>query len=114
MRDRILTTIETMPEGIRGVSGVCVHHHVVFEGQCSEVDHGKLTYWVNTVSSRDPIYEAEPSTFRNIHVPLGNESRILASAPSRCSSCLNLNVGSAFVDGRDLKPETARSKDGTE
>lgn len=80
MRDRILTTIETMPQGICGVSGICVHDHVLSEGQRSEVDHVTLTYWENTVSSRDPIYETEPSTFRNIQVPLGNESSIFASA----------------------------------
>ena len=114
MRDCVMTAIEPMPEGICSVPGICVHHHVLSEGQCSEVGQVKLTYWENTMLSRDPIYETEPSTFRNIHVPLGNESRILASAASRCSSCLNLNVGSAFVDGSDIKPETARSKDGTE
>lgn len=83
MRDHIMTAIEPVPQGIRGVSGICVHHHVVSENQRCEVDHGKLTCWENTVSSRDPIYETEPSTFRNIQVPLGNESSIFASAPSR-------------------------------
>jgi len=83
MRDRILTTIETMPQGICGVSGICVHHHVVSAGRRAKVDRVDLTYWENTVPSRDPIYETEPSTFRNIHVPSGNESRILASAQSR-------------------------------
>ena len=114
MRDRILTTIETMPQGICSVPDICVDHHVVSEGERSDVDHVKLTYWENTVSSRDPIYETEPSTFRIIQVPLGIESSIFASAPSRCSSCRVSSVGSVFDDGRDMKPETARSTDGTE